>query len=175
MQSLSPQDNPSNEIPLDVSEQQNNIQPDQKFVLAGFWRRAVAVMIDYIVVMMLLSLFIVGLSWFGIAQGWHLHGAQMQGVLLISQLVGALLIIWAYGVFMESKGLHATVGKALLGLQVVNQNQQPIGFKQANVRFFGKILSTLFVFLGFIWAAFHRKKQTWHDLLAKTYVILKEA
>jgi uncharacterized RDD family membrane protein YckC len=38
-------------------------------------------------------------------------------------------------------------------------------------RYFGYILSALPLFLGFLWAAWDPKKQTWHDKLAGTYVV----
>jgi uncharacterized RDD family membrane protein YckC len=33
------------------------------------------------------------------------------------------------------------------------------------------LLSILVLFLGYFWAAWDRKRQTWHDKIAGTYVV----
>jgi uncharacterized RDD family membrane protein YckC len=40
-------------------------------------------------------------------------------------------------------------------------------------RYFAYILSMLPLLLGYLWAAWDPKKQTWHDKLAGTYVVRK--
>ena len=66
----------------------------------------------------------------------------------------------------------ATIGKRVLGLQVVDLSGQRVTFKRATGRFFGKILSSPLCF-GFIMAAFTEKKQALHDILAGCLVIKK--
>ena len=38
----------------------------------------------------------------------------------------------------------------------------------------GKLISTIVLFIGFLWIAFDDKKQGWHDKLASTYVVKAE-
>jgi uncharacterized RDD family membrane protein YckC len=74
---------------------------------------------------------------------------------------------------MESSTSQATIGKMLMGIKVTDMNGHRISFARASGRFFGKALSKLIVYIGFIMAAFTEKKQGLHDILAKTLVINK--
>ncbi|GAB4437066.1 MAG: RDD family protein [bacterium] len=65
-----------------------------------------------------------------------------------------------------------TIGKKVLGIKVVNEYGQNPEISEAIKReVFGKMLSGLFMGLGFIWALFDKKNQALHDKIAKTYVI----
>jgi len=66
-----------------------------------------------------------------------------------------------------------TPGKMLLNLQVVTTDGAPIGFGIAFLRSVGYIVSGLIFGLGYIWAAFDRRKQAWHDKIAGTVVIIR--
>lgn len=71
--------------------------------------------------------------------------------------------IWMYG---------ATVGKILFKIKVIN----PLDFSNPNLlqsvlRAFVRIFSEGFFYLGFIWAYMTPKRETWHDLAAKTLVV----
>ena len=64
-----------------------------------------------------------------------------------------------------------TVGKMVCGLRVVRQDGDEISLLTAFLRnVVGYMLSGIFA-LGFIWAIFDKEKQTWHDKLARTYVV----
>ncbi|MDO8498650.1 MAG: RDD family protein [bacterium] len=83
------------------------------------------------------------------------------------------ILFFAYNVFFVWKS-GATIGKKLLKVQVVNENYQPITFWQALIReTVGKFISTLVFSLGYFWAIWDKNRQTWHDKLAKTYVVTK--
>ena len=75
-----------------------------------------------------------------------------------------ILIFWRYR--------SATPGKMLCGLKIVDQVtfQSPTTF-QFIIRLFAYFISTLPLCLGFIWIAFDKRKQGWHDKIAKTVVI----
>jgi len=77
---------------------------------------------------------------------------------------------WLYFAIMESCPLQATVGKLAIGLIVTDVNGARIGFLRATGRYFGKILSGLILFIGFIMVAFTERKQGLHDLMAGTLV-----
>ncbi|PKN96535.1 MAG: hypothetical protein CVU43_20230, partial [Chloroflexi bacterium HGW-Chloroflexi-5] len=66
--------------------------------------------------------------------------------------------------------------KKLLVLQVVHTDGSPISFGTAFLRSAGYLVSSLLftVPLGYIWAAFDKKKQAWHDKIADTVVIIRE-
>jgi uncharacterized RDD family membrane protein YckC len=80
-------------------------------------------------------------------------------------------VSWLYAALMESSPKSATLGKMALGLMVLDTDGYPINFGQATGRHFGKILSALPCYGGFIAAFFNEKKQTWHDSMAHTVVV----
>jgi uncharacterized RDD family membrane protein YckC len=64
-----------------------------------------------------------------------------------------------------------TLGKALMGVRVVGADGRFLTFRQGTIRFFAYWLSALALFTGFLWSLIDDRRQTWHDKLAKTYVI----
>jgi uncharacterized RDD family membrane protein YckC len=67
-----------------------------------------------------------------------------------------------------------TPGKMLLGLQVLSADGTSISYSIAFLRAVGYLVSGALFNIGFIWAAFDKKKQGWHDKMADTVVIIKE-
>jgi len=80
--------------------------------------------------------------------------------------VTVLLITWCYCAGMESSPLKATLGKKLLGLEVTEEGGDRISFIKATGRHFGKILSGLVLYIGYLSMLGHPKKQTWHDSMS---------
>jgi uncharacterized RDD family membrane protein YckC len=66
---------------------------------------------------------------------------------------------------------NRTIGKAVMGLQVVPLRGGRIGIVRATLRYLGYIVSIIPIFLGFIWILFSRKRQGWHDKIAGTCVV----
>ena len=64
-----------------------------------------------------------------------------------------------------------TVGGVVLGLKVVRQDGERLTFLVALVRAFAGAFSLIFLFLGFLWIAWDKEKQAWHDKIAGTVVI----
>jgi len=64
-----------------------------------------------------------------------------------------------------------TVGKWICGLRVVGEDGKNLGFKKAFLRFLGYFVSRVAIYIGFIWIAFDKRKQGWHDKIAKCIVI----
>jgi len=57
-------------------------------------------------------------------------------------------------------------------MEIVDERGEEIGFWRGLLRWFvGTTVSTIFFYLGFIWIAFNRRKQGWHDKIAGTYVV----
>lgn len=152
--------------------------PVYKF--AGFWRRLVAYIIDntiiciiyFILTMIATIAFIIGAA----------SGEENK---LITDLADptkisvAMIIIWLFflaislGYFTYFHGATGrTPGKMLLGLQVVNDDGTPLTFGIAFLRSVGYLVSGAIFNIGFIWAAFDKRKQSWHDKIAGTVVII---
>jgi uncharacterized RDD family membrane protein YckC len=81
---------------------------------------------------------------------------------------------WLYSAFMESSARGATLGKRIFGLRVTDMDGRRIGFGRATVRFFGKLLGILTLYIGYALAVFTPKKQALHDLLSNCLVVREE-
>ncbi len=139
------------------------------FQCAGFWIRVAAAFIDGIVMWIpgiVLQLIFLGI--FGAAEisrpgtpAWWL------------QFGSSTTMNWLYAALMESSLKQATLGKMAVGIIVVTEGREPISFGRATGRHFGKLLSLLIFFVGFMMAGWTQKKQALHDILAGTMVIYR--
>jgi uncharacterized RDD family membrane protein YckC len=82
---------------------------------------------------------------------------------------------WLYFALMESSSHQATLGKMALGIRVTDLQGGRLTFGRATARFFGKIVSGLICYIGFIMAAFTERKQALHDMIAGTLVVRQDA
>jgi uncharacterized RDD family membrane protein YckC len=125
-------------------------------IYAGFWKRAVAIIIDTIILS-------VALAPFSLLMGWHYF--------ILSSWAISVILNWLYFSLFESGGWMATPGKRLLGIKVTNLSGHRITFGKATGRYFAKILSALILCIGYLMAAFTKRKQALHDIIADTLVI----
>jgi uncharacterized RDD family membrane protein YckC len=88
---------------------------------------------------------------------------------------GSLALWVLYSTILEASSLQGTLGKRWLGIKVVDESGARLSLGRATVRNLAKLLSLLPLGLGFIWALFREDKRTWHDLIARTYVIPLQA
>jgi len=148
------------------------------FRYAGFWKRFVAYIIDQFI-MGVIGFFIVipFLAMIGVSL-WQ-HDFEVSSRFII-ELIGTYLMMillvvvaeWLYYALMESmKG--ATLGKMALGIAVTDKKGNKISFGRATGRYFGKILSSLTLSIGYIIAGFTQQKQALHDIIAGCLVINK--
>ena len=80
-------------------------------------------------------------------------------------------MIWLYYAILECGVRQATLGKRMLAIKVTNLAGEPIGFWRSFGRQAGKIVSTTILGIGFLIAAFTRRKQALHDLFARCLVV----
>ncbi|MFL3876380.1 RDD family protein [Wolbachia endosymbiont of Trichogramma kaykai] len=100
--------------------------------------------------------------------------SKLIKLLILNQIV-QFIMLFSYVAYMWIR-FGATPGKLLLGLRVVSaQTFEKLTLKQAIKRFFSFILSTVPLFLGFIWANFDKRCQTWHDKIADTVVVINRS
>src|SRR6266852_9869755 len=134
---------------------------------AGFWKRFAAYLIDFILLYIVEGVLAVGVLMMSP------HEINVVGILygvINFQLVSAALA-WAYFALFESSPMQGTVGKYALGIYVTDRHGDPIGFWRATARYWLKPLSSASLMAGWIMAAFTRRKQALHDLLAGTLVL----
>ena len=142
---------------------------------AGFWKRAAAAFIDAMVIMPIGFLILAIVHWMGLYDLFLLFDLYYNPYvdpdyylfyMLPSTIVGIL-----YFCGMESSSKQATLGKMVLGIKVVDMNDKQISFGRALGRHFGKWISMLLCYIGFIMIGFTQKKQGLHDMLAAAQVI----
>ena len=145
----------------------------------GFWIRFLAIIIDGVILwvatlVIRIPLGLMGLGMVGI--GRTSDPAQALAALpAIMSLIGLSFLIQmalslAYEVyFLTTKG--ATPGKMAVGLKVIRADGGPISAGLAVGRYFGKILSAMVLWIGFIIAGFDAEKRALHDHICGTRVI----
>ena len=94
--------------------------------------------------------------------------------MVLGAIVGGLLglaIGIAYEIYFLSSPKQATIGKQAMGIIVTDLNGGRIDPGKAALRWVGKIVSCLILFIGYIMAAFTERKQALHDMIAGTLVL----
>lgn len=69
----------------------------------------------------------------------------------------------------------STVGLWLMGLSLADDEGLPIGAAAATLRALGTVLSAAYFWLGFLWILFDPGRQGFHDRIAGTWVIRRNA
>ena len=149
---------------------------------AGFWLRAVAFLVDNVVmsvailVVLVPLIFLTGLG----SLLSHINFEEEMndaGVIVIIgffflALVASVLVTWLYHALMESSEWQATVGKRMFGLVVTDTAGQRVSFARASGRHFGKIITNMLpVFIGYLMAAFTERRQALHDMIAGCVIL----
>jgi len=151
---------------------------------AGFWLRFVAYIIDDIVLGIagfIISIPFIGgivFSAIGIGEQPEFNENSFLGIAgILGSVLGMVIVIaalgWLYFALMESSKNQGTLGKMALGLKVTDMEGNRITFGRATGRYFGKIISGLILYIGYILAGLTEKKQALHDMIASCLVIRK--
>jgi uncharacterized RDD family membrane protein YckC len=129
---------------------------------AGFGPRALAFLLDAVIVtVIVVPIAVLG---FGVQE---LPTENSWELLVFLTVAAAAIGFW--------RAFGATPGKIALGLKIVDaRTGQAPGFGQFILRFLCYFVSAFPLYLGFVWAAFDRRKQGWHDKIARTIVIHSE-
>lgn len=123
---------------------------------AGFWIRFASIWID---------LFIIGAAIKLVAVVLNRIGTYVP----LELTVGLCFMVYS-SILVGWRG--RTIGKTLCGLCVRSSRDIPIGYLRALLReTVCKAVSAIFLFLGFTWVVFSRKKRAWHDYIARTMVV----
>lgn len=139
--------------------------------VAPVWLRGIAFLLDVLIWLaaswvMVLSYTLVVASLTNRPTWWVWAEVEQRQLLQTLAVVG----FWFYRLTLHAVA-GRTLGKALMGLQVVTGQGRPCRFWHALVREIGFTLSLLPCGLGFVWAIFDPYKQGWHDLMAGTFVV----
>ena len=136
---------------------------------AGFWRRFAAFIIDGLC-LGAASALIAPLHWFG------LGGSNIFDDVVWSAPLGAIMNLASFVIqgayfafFWQWRG--QTLGMMVANVKVIRTDGSDLTLGYAIVRYLGYVLSAIPFCLGFIWIAFDKRKQAWHDKMADTYVV----
>jgi uncharacterized RDD family membrane protein YckC len=143
----------------------------------GFWARFLAMFIDNIwvtIVLVLVLMAMFGQDFMAIMsmppdtspQEMAMAAQGATGSFLAQLLLPAVLIVgfWVWK--------SATPGKMVISAKIVDAKTlgEP-SMGQLIVRYIGYFISAFIFGLGFLWVAFDKRKQGWHDKIAGTLVI----
>lgn len=139
------------------------LTPEPRY--AGFWIRVAASLIDTVLLLAMTAPLLM------LFYGSDAFDPEVQpsgvAATLINYVLPAIAVIafWIYK--------SATPGKMVLGLRIVDAETAGTPTKgQLIGRYFAYYVSMIPLMAGFVWVAFDKRKQGFHDKLAKTLVIL---
>ncbi len=128
-------------------------QQQSTTVYAEWWRRFLSYLIDGVAVAVV---------------------SNIIGALLrssgVSTLVG-LLLGAAYYTILNVQWNGQTLGAKALGIRIVSADGAPINYGQMVIRYLMSLVSGLALGIGYLWLFWDPNRQTWHDKVAKTYVV----
>lgn len=131
---------------------------------ASFGRRLLACLVDVVFLNLITIPLLLG--FYGAEALTSPDGGGGFGSFFITWLLPALITITFW------LTLAATPGKLLAGIRLVHaETGERLNFAQAVIRYLGYIVSLVPLGLGYFWMLKNPRKQTWHDLLAKSVVI----
>lgn len=136
----------------------------------GFWARFLAMIIDSLLLAVILGVIIgafFGKQYLEQAMMGDPGSSSSLALWYAVQLLLPAAIIVAFWIYRS-----ATPGKMVISAEIVDAKslgKPSVG--QLIVRYVGYYVSTIVLCLGFLWIAFDKRKQGWHDKIAGTVVI----
>jgi len=126
-------------------------------VLAGFWRRFLALVIDAILIALVTSSFsrTVEIGPNHVPIGYNPAGVPVHFV---------------YSWLMIAIVRGQTLGSMIMGVRVMRTNGEPVDLGRSAARAAMAVVSGFVLGLGYLWAAWDIEKRTWHDMVAGTRV-----
>ena len=145
----------------------------------GFWRRLWSYVIDRFilgVVFMPVGFMVLVPMMATESIGWTDTDLPAEA---ITALLGAILTVaffallgsWLYYALLQSSSRQATLGQLALGIRVTDLEGRRISFARASGRYFATVLTGLTFGIGYLIMLFTTRKQTLHDLVARTLVL----
>ncbi len=152
--------------------------PDLSF--APLWRRAVAFMLDIILISMLATPIFIVLAVIFIPDWTHQYWLAAQNPPFVMpelpgaseifvNLIGDMVLVLYFSLFQWLHG--QTPAKQLFRVRVVDQAGQKPSFPQTFWRAVALLISMNLLFLPMLYAFFNPQRRTLHDMIAGTYVV----
>lgn len=125
----------------------------QEVELAVIGKRFVALFVDAILQTILAGLILLGAGTGGVS-----NSLQM-------------LLTLVYGWYFLTRQDGQTPGKKIMNIRVIKEDGSPIGDGDAIIRVLVSWISGGVFLIGFIWALFDQRNQTWHDKAVGSLVV----
>ena len=138
---------------------------------AGFWSRAAAHFIDWIVLLIIFFIF-QQFTYSRFSLSFMADPAAILAQALTALFLSLFLTVLFFAYFTYCHGATGqTLGKMLLRIKVVSDQGDEISYGVSFVRCLAYQASWSSLGLGFLWAASQAQGQGWHDRIAGTKVI----
>ena len=147
---------------------------DSEVIYIGFWIRFLAFLIDSLIATIAITPLVSTLIGETLVSNYDLQDtAQLVQFLSDLSLQLGLDMLFMGAIFILFWMIKSAIpGKMLFGAYIVDAQTPGKASPMQNViRYFGYFVSTIPLFMGFLWIAFDKRKQSWHDKLAGTLVI----
>jgi len=166
--------------PVFVQKLKEGLNVSGTFTYAGFWIRFGAAIIDGFIQMLLFLIVMIPaylyfFSWIKKFPAKQPPDFSAMGPIFAFQGLFFLTnfsLKMAYETWFIGK-FGATPGKMACHLKVINADGSSVSYWRAFGRFFGKFLSYIILYIGFIMIAFDKEKRGLHDHICETRVIKK--
>jgi uncharacterized RDD family membrane protein YckC len=157
--------------------------------LAGFWIRFASWLLDSILYGLLAALFVIPAIAIGamslqdcrwvetdLNNSFELvcpPGEPDGGPIALAILLGVVGLLLVMFIYCRALGRGQTWGMRMTSIKLVrSDNGMPAGFGKALGRsLFAGFVSAQIFYLGYLWAAWDDRKQTWQDKICSTYVV----
>jgi uncharacterized RDD family membrane protein YckC len=140
--------------------------------LAGFSTRFISLLIDVLVIFSITAMVLVTGIYIATEDLIFITHFSLNNSAAIFFLL--FIVCSSYFVFLEGYG-GKTIGKMIMGIGVIGDDGGSIDLVTAFTRWAFSFFSASFFFIGFLWALFDTKSQTWHDKIAGTVVVKEKA
>jgi len=135
---------------------------------AGFLERLAARIIDNIIctgiwIILTATLILIALTLEASSSGRF-------GISYLTIFIIPFIVIRTYFVVLHVWS-GQTIGKKIMHIKLVKTDMSKVTLGTALIREVAELISIIFYYIGYLWIIIDKKKQGWHDKLAKTYVI----
>jgi uncharacterized RDD family membrane protein YckC len=149
-----------------------------EFTLAGIGNRAYALLIDYVVLGIILTVFLIAWSYFSIqlysvVENWLGSDNQVGLWLIAIPILTSFFIFVGYFVFFEALWQGQTPGKRYVKIRVIRDDGRPISLQQSTLRALLRPIDDIF-FLGVFLITLSKQEKRLGDFVAGTLVIQEE-
>ena len=147
---------PAIDKPVADQQKSPSVSPNPEY--AGFWKRSLAYSVDNLIIWLA-----------SLSLGFTIRINSSGGMVFLP----ALLISAAYFIFFWMRD-GQTLGNRLLAIKVIREDGQKFDIATGIIRYIGYLISGIVLWMGFLWVIWDKKKQGWHDKMAKTIVVKTE-